>query len=51
MWSAIAIGTLVDAAIVMIENVHKKLEHEPDESRRFERRAAEAILQVEIRSF
>jgi len=33
---AIAIGTLVDAAIVMIENVHKKLEHEPDESRRFE---------------
>src|SRR5512139_1848032 len=26
---AIAIGTLVDAAIVMIENVHKKLEHEP----------------------
>ena len=24
---AIAIGTLVDAAIVMIENVHKKLEH------------------------
>ena len=33
---AIAIGTLVDAAIVMIENVHKKLEHQPDESRRFE---------------
>jgi Cu(I)/Ag(I) efflux system membrane protein CusA/SilA len=33
---AIAIGTLVDAAIVMIENVHKKLEHEPDESRRFD---------------
>ncbi|MBK6350286.1 MAG: efflux RND transporter permease subunit [Proteobacteria bacterium] len=33
---AIAIGTLVDAAIVMIENVHKKLEHEPDESRRME---------------
>jgi Cu(I)/Ag(I) efflux system membrane protein CusA/SilA len=31
---AIAIGTMVDAAIVMIENVHKKLEHEPDESRR-----------------
>src|SRR5512135_3259090 len=31
---AIAIGTLVDAAIVMIENVHKKLEHQPDESRR-----------------
>ncbi|MGB5104520.1 MAG: efflux RND transporter permease subunit [Steroidobacteraceae bacterium] len=26
---AIAIGTLVDAAIVMIENVHKKLEHGP----------------------
>jgi len=26
---AIAIGTLVDAAIVMIENVHKKLEHAP----------------------
>ncbi|MCE3284564.1 MAG: putative silver efflux pump [Steroidobacteraceae bacterium] len=33
---AIAIGTLVDAAIVMIENVHKKLEHEPDESRRMQ---------------
>ena len=33
---AIAIGTLVDAAIVMIENVHKKLEHEQDESRRME---------------
>ncbi len=33
---AIAIGTLVDAAIVMIENVHKKLEHEPDESKRME---------------
>jgi len=33
---AIAIGTLVDAAIVMIENVHKKLEHAPDESRRME---------------
>jgi len=28
---AIAIGTLVDAAIVMIENVHKKLEHGPVE--------------------
>jgi len=33
---AIAIGTMVDAAIVMIENVHKKLEHQPDESRRME---------------
>jgi copper/silver efflux system protein len=33
---AIAIGTLVDAAIVMIENVHKKLEREVDESRRME---------------
>ena len=33
---AIAIGTLVDAAIVMIENVHRKLEHQPDESRRME---------------
>ncbi len=33
---AIAIGTLVDAAIVMIENVHKKLEHELDESQRME---------------
>jgi Cu(I)/Ag(I) efflux system membrane protein CusA/SilA len=34
---AIAIGTLVDAAIVMIENVHKKLEHGvATESQRFE---------------
>jgi len=31
---AIAIGTLVDAAIVMIENVHKKLERTTDESQR-----------------
>jgi Cu(I)/Ag(I) efflux system membrane protein CusA/SilA len=32
---AIAIGTLVDAAIVMIENVHRKLEQEPaDEAAR-----------------
>jgi len=31
---AIAIGTLVDAAIVTIENVHKKLEHLQDESGR-----------------
>ena len=30
---AIAIGTLVDAAIVMIENVHKKLEHGASTSR------------------
>jgi Cu(I)/Ag(I) efflux system membrane protein CusA/SilA len=33
---AIAIGTLVDAAIVMIENVHRKLEQQPDDSRRME---------------
>jgi Cu(I)/Ag(I) efflux system membrane protein CusA/SilA len=34
---AIAIGTLVDAAIVMTENVHRKLEHGvPDEQRRLE---------------
>ncbi|MBK7902007.1 MAG: efflux RND transporter permease subunit [Proteobacteria bacterium] len=33
---AIAIGELADAAIVLIENVHKKLEHEPDEARRME---------------
>jgi Cu(I)/Ag(I) efflux system membrane protein CusA/SilA len=33
---AIAIGTLVDAAIVMIENVHKKLEHTTGESGRME---------------
>jgi Cu(I)/Ag(I) efflux system membrane protein CusA/SilA len=34
---AIAIGTLVDAAIVMIENVHRKLEHGvADASQRFE---------------
>jgi Cu(I)/Ag(I) efflux system membrane protein CusA/SilA len=34
---AIAIGTLVDAAIVMIENVHRKLEHGvADQRERFE---------------
>jgi Cu(I)/Ag(I) efflux system membrane protein CusA/SilA len=33
---AIAIGTLVDAAIVMIENVHKKLEHVKDEAGRMD---------------
>jgi len=33
---AIAIGAMVDAAIVMIENVHKQLELNPDESQRFE---------------
>ncbi len=33
---AIAIGTLVDAAIVMIENVHKKLEHVTDEPGRMD---------------
>ena len=27
---AIAIGAMIDAGIVMIENVHKKLEHDPD---------------------
>lgn len=38
---AIAIGAMVDAAIVMIENAHRKLEHyrsvsgEPDQARRF----------------
>jgi Cu(I)/Ag(I) efflux system membrane protein CusA/SilA len=30
---AIAIGAMVDAAIVMIENVHKHIEHEPDADR------------------
>ena len=33
---AIAIGTMVDAAIVMIENVHKKLEHATGESDRMQ---------------
>src|SRR3546814_14077514 len=28
---AIAIGAMVDAAVVMIENAHKKLEHAKDE--------------------
>ena len=27
---AIAIGAMIDAAIVMIENLHKHMEHEPD---------------------
>ncbi len=30
---AIAIGAMIDAAIVMIENLHKHLEHEPDRPR------------------
>jgi Cu(I)/Ag(I) efflux system membrane protein CusA/SilA len=30
---AIAIGAMIDAAIVMIENLHKHIEHEPDRSR------------------
>ena len=33
---AIAIGTMVDAAIVMIENVHRKLERSGDEPGRME---------------
>jgi len=31
---AIAIGAMIDAAIIMIENAHKHLEHEPDKARR-----------------
>ncbi|THF64301.1 efflux RND transporter permease subunit [Pseudothauera rhizosphaerae] len=34
---AIAIGAMVDAAIVMIENAHKRLEHLPDEATQRER--------------
>ncbi|MEX0691373.1 MAG: CusA/CzcA family heavy metal efflux RND transporter [Gemmatimonadales bacterium] len=30
---AIAIGAMIDAAIVMIENLHKHIEHEPDRPR------------------
>ncbi len=30
---AIAIGAMIDAAIVMIENLHKHIEHEPNRSR------------------
>ena len=30
---AIAVGAMIDAAIVMIENMHKHIEHEPDRSR------------------
>ena len=30
---AIAIGAMIDAAIVMIENLHKKIEHAPDRPR------------------
>ncbi len=33
---AIAIGAMVDEAVVMIENVHKKLEHAPPEANRKE---------------
>jgi Cu(I)/Ag(I) efflux system membrane protein CusA/SilA len=49
---AIAIGAMVDAAVVMIENAHKKLEHwreqhgrDPDEARR-EALLAEAAAEV-----
>ena len=31
---AIAIGAMIDAAIIMIENAHKRIEHEPDKPRR-----------------
>lgn len=31
---AIAIGAMVDAAVVMVENAHKKIEHYPDRPRR-----------------
>jgi len=30
---AIAIGTMVDSGIIMVENAHKRLEHEPDRPR------------------
>ncbi|WP_332674708.1 efflux RND transporter permease subunit [Aromatoleum sp.] len=36
---AIAIGAMVDAAIVMIENAHKRLEHLPDNATQAERAA------------
>ncbi|MDT3668890.1 MAG: CusA/CzcA family heavy metal efflux RND transporter [Aromatoleum sp.] len=36
---AIAIGAMVDAAIVMIENAHKRLEHLPDNATQAERGA------------
>jgi Cu(I)/Ag(I) efflux system membrane protein CusA/SilA len=31
---AIAIGVMVDAAVVMVENAHKRLEQSPDADRR-----------------
>ncbi|NMF88762.1 efflux RND transporter permease subunit [Aromatoleum petrolei] len=37
---AIAIGAMVDAAIVMIENAHKRLEHLPDDATRADRTEA-----------
>ncbi len=43
---AIAIGAMVDAAIVMIENVHKHLEHEPAEGERRWQLIAQAAGEV-----
>ena len=42
---AIAIGAMVDAAIVMIENAHKRLEHAPPEKPRHEV-IIEAVVEV-----
>jgi Cu(I)/Ag(I) efflux system membrane protein CusA/SilA len=43
---AIAIGAMVDAAIVMIENVHKQLEHHPPHGRDRWRAIARAASEV-----
>ena len=43
---AIAIGAMVDAAIVMVENVHKKMEHEQVTAARRWQLMAEAAVEV-----
>jgi Cu(I)/Ag(I) efflux system membrane protein CusA/SilA len=45
---AIAIGAMVDAAIVMVENAHKKLEHAEAEGELSERRRVEVLVEAAV---